>query len=297
MRTGSGLTRRIGIGLVLYALGTSVVSAAPPPPRGQAVYDAISQAAARGNHRAQELKTAVDAYLGRHNLTAAQLGAPPPKSARSENLGAVRLRIEGSAPWAVRITNDTDLETVAALNSYRQERHGSLAALAAANPTRTIRVVVAPNALYGLSAFVGGLACDCRGASIVVDVFSSSGWLMSSGRQLSGEHVRKSARTLEADLLAQAAASLDQFAAADRQGVRLTVRRIEVDLPASQALVLAQRSDVLLVDPLTDLADAYQDAAALVTVGPGPDAFFAHARLNLGNPLAPGPEPAKGGAR
>ena len=231
MKLGTGLARRIGIGLMLSVLGGSVVSAAPPAPQGQAIYDAMTNAAAKGNRGAQELKTAVDAYLARHHLTAAQLGAPAPKSARTERLGPVQVRIEGSAPWAVRITNDTDLPTVAALNTYRQERHGSLAALAAADPSRSIRVVIAPNNLYDVKAFAGGMVCDCRGVSIVVDVLGRRGWLMSSGRDLSGEDIAASARKLEAELLAQAGMSLDQFAAADRQRLRLTVRRIEVDCP------------------------------------------------------------------
>jgi hypothetical protein len=69
---------------------------------------------------------------------------------------------------------------------------------------------------------------------------------------LSGLDVASQANQLEADLLAQAAGSHDQFEKADRVGVHLAVRWIEVDVPAGQALTIAGRADVLTVDPLTD---------------------------------------------
>jgi hypothetical protein len=292
MHPGKPARALLGVVLVLSVIGSSSVSAAPPAAASRALYDAIGRDAARGDSRALELKQAIDQYLRRNSLRVEDLGSPI-HSNSIENMGGMRLRIEGSPPWSVRVVNDTDLASAAALDSYRQNRHAVLAALAAADPGRRIRAVIAPSRLVDVSSFAAGLTCDCRGVSIIVDVFSSAGWLMASGRPLTRQSIRASGDELEADLLEQAAVSLDQFSAADTKGIHVTVRRIEVDVPAGEALKLAALANVLMVDTTTDLADAYRNVAATIQVGPGPDVFAAYAEFRLGNPIVPGPQPGK----
>lgn len=196
--------------------------------------------------------------------------------------GDLQLRVRDSAPWGITISNRTVLDTPQALAHYRESRHAALAALGAADPGGDVNVVVSPSRSISVADFVAALTCPCAGEQLIVDVFAADGgWLMTSGRDLSGADISDTS-AVEAAVLEQARASTDQFPTVDPSGLSARVRSLRLTLAADNALALAAHPDVLVVDPLTDIADLYAGEAAIVTVHNPPDAWEAYARLVLG---------------
>lgn len=278
--------KAVFIGMVAALLvGTAAVGASRPS-AGEEFYSRIAAAAAEGDARAIEAKAAVDAFMSRNGMTPSAMGEPRQSVVGNSDLG-IPVRLDGILPWSVRIVNDAVLDSRASIDGYRALRHDALAALAR-SPQREIRAVVSPNRFMSLQEFGASLPCACRGYVIVVDVFGANGWLMSSGGNFGGIELPVSMDALEQDLLDQARQSLDQFAAKDTADLRLTVRQVEVSLTAMEAKSISTEPGILLVDPLTDLADRYGSMAAVVEVSGSPSAFAAYAEYVLGSPLVPG---------
>lgn len=266
-------------------IGAAAAGASRPTP-GDEFYSRIAAAAAQGDAKAVKVKAAVDAFMSRNNMTPSVMGEPRQSVTGNSDLG-LPVRIDGIPPWSVRIINDTVLDSKPAIDGYRALRHNALEALAR-SPGREIRAVISPNRFTALQDFGTLLGCACRGYEIVVDVFGANGWLMSAGGNFGGINLPASMLDLERELLDQARMSLDQFAANDTADLRLTVRQIEVSLTASEAQSISTKPGILLVDPLTDLADRYGSMAAVVEVSGSPSAFAAYAEYVLGSPLVPG---------
>lgn len=248
-----------------------------------AAYAALVEAANAGDPRAQELRAAMDKYLAAHRISVDDLGRVAPTN-DGESVGMLRLRLVGSAPWELRIMNDTELTDADSVQAYIALRTGAVAALAKAEPSRQIEVVATPDSLLSPTEFLAALGCSCAIAEAQVDVFVGTEWLMSTGGSFDGQ----SATEVEAGLRAAIVRSLDLYRGISIADVRLTVHQLRVRMTAADAAATVSRAGVLLLDPTSDLQDRYVPRAAIVRVGSTPDLFRWHAEHVLGVSLVPG---------
>ena len=278
------------IGLALGLVGAIAVSTMTgakdqSPSTGAELYERLTAAAAAGDQSAADYKRALDEHLTARGLGVRDLPLPAAAGAREVSAGPLRLAIEDNAPWGISVANRTELSDAAAVDSYRAARSEALRKLAAKDPSRELEVVIAPAAAVAPSGLAGLIACPCQTGEIIVDVVSDEGWLMTSARQFGRRDLAAEAAAFDAELLEQAAASLDQFSRVNARDLRLEVRSVRLFMPAAAAEAASRLPEVLLVDPLTDLADAHHGRAAVISVSNPPDVREAHARLVLGSPL------------
>jgi hypothetical protein len=175
------------------------------------------------------------------------------------------LRFGGIPLLSLRITNQTEIESRAALDAYRASRHETLAQLAADDPRRRIEVVVTPDALRTIPEFLADLDCDCIPRHIVADVWQDGAWLRETGGGYRSPEKMAAAEERRA-----------------RSGERKTVRSMEFRLPATDALALIEADHVLLVDPTTDVRDRHRWMALDVEVANAPDVFYPYMQYELG---------------
>lgn len=268
------------LGLALAVVATGLLSARSPAVSPRDVYLRLREDAQKGDRSAREMLAAVDAYLSGNHLIVEDLGPPHDPATETRSIGPIQLRIESSAPWAISIRNFTSFNSETDLTAYLALREGALRLLASKTPERQLRLVVTPDRLIGVDDFLKALDCHCEATEIAVDVFVGNTWAFSSGRWLEGPVDAAAASQLLMEQAADAATlNLRGVAASD---LRIFVRRISLTAPAADALVMSERPDVLLVDPLDDLADLYAGRAAFIGVQGAPEVFYGYARWRLG---------------
>lgn len=283
-------TKSIGLGVVVALLGVLVIVGASGandgrPLSGAELYRQLTEAARGGDERAAEYKRLLDEHLSRGGLRVADLTLPA-EATSGQAQGHLQLGVRNSAPWGITISNRTPIDTPEALAQYREARHAALTALAATDAARDIVVVASPARSISIPEFVTALSCPCTAEQLIVDVYDGDGgWLMSSGRDLTGQGIPADPSAIEAAVLEQASFSADQFPGVDPAALFARVRSVRLTLSAEKALAISGHPDLLVMDPLTDIADAYAHQAALVTIHNPPDAWEAHARLVLGEPI------------
>ncbi|HYN50720.1 MAG TPA: hypothetical protein VES62_07325 [Thermoleophilaceae bacterium] len=277
------------VGLVLAALLATASGAADGRPRsGDELYAMVVDAAQRGDQRAAQELAALDAYMAQRGLRPADLGVPTLDPARAETYqGLVRLAVEDAAPWRMTILNSTSFANADDVAAYIAIRSATLEAFASNESQRQVEAVISPSGPTSTAAFLDVLSCPCEGVSLIVDVFGPEGWMMAAGRELVGRDVRLAASLIETEILDQAAFSLDNFPGVTRADLRAEVRMVRVKMTAQSAYATSVRDEVLLVDLLTDIADAYAGRAAVVEVVGAPDLREAYQRLVLGDPADP----------
>jgi hypothetical protein len=271
----------------LLAVAIAILAAVPivtaqtstEVPRSQALYDRLSQDAAKGDVEAARARDAIDQYLVRNGGTLQDLPVPDSVKNTLVRYGAVDLEVRDAAPWSVTVRNRTVIDSLDRVNAYKGARHDALASLAA-TPSRKIEVSITPSNLIPVAAF--GKKVGVRPTSIIVDAFAGDEWVMSARRQVDGS---VDWTKLETDLREQISSSLDQYPGLAAGDLLITVRCVRAELPASRAQKLTDDPGILLVDPLTDLADMYANKAAMVSVGDPPDVFFLYATQALHVPM------------
>lgn len=265
-------------GVFTALLGPALLAARPPATSPSEIYAALKRDADAGDKRAKDMLAAVDAYTKEHGLSIEDMGPLGPGTTATKALGPIRLRVEDHAPWAISIRNLTELRTKSALNAYVALRTGALRSMASSTPGRGLQVVVTPNQLMDVDDFLGSLVCACTAYEVVVDVFVGGEWAY-----MAFHEVDAGPGLIASDVIAQEErAALRLFPNATKDDLRLTVRRVSLRIDAGDARRVSDRADVLLVDALDDLADAYRGRAAQIDVSGGVDAFYAHAVWNLG---------------
>lgn len=276
--------RIVALGAVLGVLAAVAMATQPPPSladtSGNALYRLLEQRAAAGDRRAEEMVAAVDRYLAAKGLQPADLGAARIQIS-TDRSGPVALRIRDLSPWAITVENVSTFDARGDLDAYVAVRTAALVATARANPRAVVEARLAPSELVGVGEFLRSLDCDCTGRTLVADVFSGDRWLMTSMRPLGEEGL--AADLVVAALREQALVSIDQFPGADRGDLRFTVRSVTIEMTANNALELAERPGMLLVDITNDLKADHEGKAAFVEVRGGPDVFGAHAQFALDN--------------
>lgn len=291
------------IGVAMLALIFSTGAAATDGPAADrtspnVVYDQLKDAAARGDTRASQLLEKVDAYLSRHGLTVSELG-PVVDSTEIVASGPRQLRLKGSPPWSVRVSDDTRIADAESFTNYLTMRHSALRELVSSRSAATIEAYVSPNERMSIVAFADTLRCACRVTDVAADIFLGDEWLMSVGGRYEDVDFAESAPKMEQELIELGEHQLDLFPSVDPSAVSIAVHSVKLSVPVDDALALSDRSSVLLADPVNDTLALFADRAAEVTIGSTPDVYLWHAENVLGLKLSPGahapaPQPAEG---
>jgi hypothetical protein len=253
--------------------------AKPPIQTPRDIYLALRADAEAGDKRSQAMLAAVDAYLGDKGISVDALTLPAQGKTEVRSVGPVRLTVVSFAPWSISIRNYTDFSAPSDLAAYIALRTATVDSLGKAKANRQIRASVTPNALVNVDEFVKSLECDCDLREIVTDVFIGDLWAFSSVYPLEGKvEGSELAERLHADAVKVAGLHMP-FVKGD---LRLTVHQLTLSTSAGEAQRLSRLPNVLLVDPVDDLADLYAGQAAFVDVTGMPDAFYSHAKWALG---------------
>jgi hypothetical protein len=139
-------------------------------------------------------------------------------------------------------------------------------------------VVVTPSRLLGFAEF--GRIIGAGPTRVVADVFVDGAWSMATGHTFDDPVDWE-----DIDRLLTSAAVAPPGSSDSR--LRVTVRCVEVELPARDAMALAGNPSVLVVDSESDLREAFAGRAAIVSVSNPPDVFRVHAEAVLGVQLKP----------
>lgn len=274
----------------LMAVGISVLAIAPLAHArttegvwsSQSLYESLSTEASRGDPEAAGAKEAVDRYLALKGMSIGDMPVPESIKRTLVERGALDLEVRDAAPWTISVRNRTTIDTIEALAAYRTARHDALRSLAASGD-RLIEVVVTPARFTSVPEFGAHLVGGEPG-QVTADAFIRDQWVMSGGLRVMNS---RDWGKIETDMRVQMEGSLDQYPGAQPADLRITVRSARLEIPADQALKLLEDPAILLVDPLTDIADDYAGRAALVSIGDPPDVFGLHAASVLRIPLSP----------
>jgi hypothetical protein len=279
------------VGLLVGGISTSEIGAASGLPRsGSEIYQRIQLAAANGDKRAEAGLAALDRFMAARGLDPDDLGVPALDLPSHETqMGLVTVRVEDGSPWHISVHNATRIQSGDQLLAYVSARHAALDGLAAADASREIDVVISPARRISFAEFVGVLTCPCTGVSLSVDVYGPDGWLMQAGHNIAGRDIVADADAIESEIRQEVALTLDLYPGVKSSDLEFAVRRVSVKMPANAAVLSARHDDVLAIDPLTDLADAYAGRSAVLEVEGAPDVREVYARLVLHKPVDANP--------
>lgn len=145
-------------------------------------------------------------------------------------------------------------------------------------------MAISPHGPQDIAALASALPDGTVGERMIVDAYSSDGWLMSGGYSVEGRLIASEGELLASELMAHAAPSLDLFPGVERGELRLNVRILYASMSASQAVDVSKSPLVFAVDALTDIEDAFAGRAAIIRADAAPDLRRAHSELVLGEP-------------
>lgn len=244
------------------------------------LYKSLERAAEDDPRIASELRT-IDRFFERHDIDLGDLSKPEPK-ADVQRFDGMSIRVEGFEPWTLTIHNDTEVGKAGARSDYIDHRKEALAKLVAEDGGRRIEVVVSPDRPIDVSKFAQSLDCACDLRGIVIDVWDGDAWVMETGNwDTDVDDLAKNASSIERSFRDYSRSAFDLFDGLQADDLRYTLRWARLSLPADEAAKIARNDDVLLVDPITDIADRYADDAALIRVSNAPDVFRAFAEDEL----------------
>ena len=281
MRVTLGTAGVLVAAVAILVIARSTGAADGRPLSGADLYARLALDAAAGDAEAVQYQQQLDDYLAANALRASDLSLPA-ANVHMTSRGVVDLRITDSAPWGISISNDTLVDSPEAIASYRDGRHEALAALSVADADRQIRVVVAPAKPLTLPEVADILPPSSAVEFVIADIYTGDGgWLMSSGRSLFDADLAAAPDKAEREILDQASVSLHQFSKVDPSQNRAQVRSLRLSVSAADAVALSLHPNVLIVDPLTDIAGEFAGDAAVVEINNAPDLWEAYARLVL----------------
>lgn len=240
---------------------------------GAEFYNALIDSSIRGNAEAREALQMFSDYAAKRGVAPEVLATSATSSRAVEALAGASLRVEGLAPFWVRIDNITDISSPRELSDYIAARDAALTYLAAADPDRRISVQVAFTNSPSLS-----------------DVLSLAAKYDATWEQIHLEALVDGERLFTHVIAESAAANLTGASAAEVQA-SLAGLIVEADIPtcgvspsaiewqpglvrlstnASSAVAIRESQGIAAVDPLADVQEHFSRRAASVTVGDWP---------------------------
>jgi hypothetical protein len=201
---------------------------------------------------------------------------------RIATLGNLSVRLKGIKEQYLKVYNSPKLNSQEEMDSYISERQSKLAEMAESNPERQIEVAVSPARKLSLVDF--GDICkrnDLAIEELSLDIFVDGKWerMVWFDKTTALLDITQDAQTLTRRILeiesSRPAAPMDS--ASDKptsdpapplpvQQATVSLRFARGLIKTASALRLQQDKVLLLVDPVTDLQDAFKDEAKEVRV-------------------------------
>lgn len=261
------------LGVALFVLATLAIfgmtGTKPTEAQSMSVYQKLQEAAAQGDEWARGFLAQVDAHLKRQG----RLMPPQEKEiGATDTVNGIRIGVKGHEPFYLKIYNSQEFADLGELEAYIANRRATLARLASENADRQIEVSISPKEPTDLQQ-VWQLKDAYR---LDIDEMIVSFFL--HGKQhsvmLVGDPKDPGEQPM-IDFTAQAEvvdARLRQLVPYQvfSEGVpgpdQLKIVWIRGKMRAADAMALDSTPSIMLVDPITDLLDAYYGRAVDIRV-------------------------------
>jgi hypothetical protein len=250
------------------------------------LYRLLQERAAGGDEWARDYLARVEAHV------AAAGKALPPKEVsvgRVDTVSGIPVTVKGIVPFYLEIYNRQEFAAVSQVEAYVQSRKATLAQLASQDADRQIEVSISPTACLGLSE-----AWKLKDTyALDVDEIAIEIWLRGERHSVMGVGDAKdpgerpvidftlSAEAVEARLRELLPPQVATAEGRDRADLEFKVAWIRGKMRAADALELASIPTIMLVDPISDLVDAYRGSAVEVRVVTVPHLLAIRERMGI----------------
>ncbi len=263
-------------GLITVWLFT-YVNAAPSETPTSSLYKKVVGLAADGDTVAKAKLQELHSFLRRRGKTFEE--ADGSRANNSTEVGDTRVFVKGLTPFYLKIYNNPHIRNLNSLNGYVASRKQVLEKLAAQNSNRTMEVDISPSEKITITQLWEmrnryGIDID----DIYLDVLIDEKWaatLALSYEEDDGGKARidfsKSRKEIEQQLrefVCSIPPSPMQNSSnkPDPQSISFGIQHVRGKIVAKNALYLQREASILLVDPTTDLRDAFANQAAEIYV-------------------------------
>lgn len=198
---------------------------------------------------------------------------------RTTNVGETQVYVKGITPFYLKIYNNPNIVDLDSLNKYVESRMRVLKKLATQSPNRTISVDISPAEEITLTEF--WRLRDKYGLDVNVlylDLLVDGEWtatVCASDEDIEGKKSRvfdfsKNGEDVETQLKKVYSSTPSppgqSTARPDPLSISYRIQHIRGKIPAEKALSFEGEPPILLVDPATDLKDAFVNKAADIYV-------------------------------
>lgn len=216
---------------------------------------------------------------------------------RAERVGNLPVTVKGVTGQSLRIYNSQKLTSLEQIDTYVLERRGKLRELAQADPVREIEVAVSPSRKLSLEEL--GKKSRQYGLTLnelSLDIFVDGKWdrVVWFDKTTAVLNISDDAQTMARRIIEVESSRPSGHAGEDGSdltalpagSVGLSVRFARASLQAEMALRLQDDQSIMLVDPVTDLQDAFKGQADEVRVSRMPH-LYVERELQFGSTYSP----------
>jgi hypothetical protein len=275
---------------------TSANTAQPEIP-STSLYKKVAALAATGSKEAEEKLEDLRDFLNRQGKTLEE--ATETRFNRTTSVGGTQVYLKGITPFYLKIYNNPNIRDLDTLDKYVENRKRALKKLATQSPDRIISVDISPAEEISLIDF--SLLCDRNDLDIDVlylDLLVDGNWtatICASDEDIEGKKSRvfdfsKSGADIENQLKKVYYSTPPPpgggTARPDPTSVTYKIQHARGKIASTQAFSLQEEPSILLVDPATDLKDAFSNKAADIYVVDMPHLYVIRRNI-LGNAPTP----------
>lgn len=276
-------------GFMLLGIATLIMIALLLQPvvgqsRSQTMYGYLQGAAAQGDKWAIGKLNEVNAM----QQVQGQSGPPQEREVGARDIvNGISVAVEGREPFYLEIDNLPQLTSLGAIDKYIANRKPSLAQLSKRNLSRKIEVSISPQQHMPVTQ-----VWELRDSykldidQMLVDLFIDGKWhsVMFVGDPNDPDEVpyvdfTAPADKFEAQVKQLIPAQTPDKTVLDSPKLELKISWLRANIQAADALDVSSNPAIMLVDPITDILDAYQGRAVEVTVQNVPHLLVEKSRL------------------
>jgi hypothetical protein len=238
----------------------------------------LQSAAARGDTAAAAVLVEYERFTAANGLSPEEAATRGGDVAEIASMGPLNIAARGLAPFSVRIDASADLSNRAKLAAYIATRTAALASLASEQPGRALTVSVGFQRQPLLSDVLDlARQYDASPDQVLMDA------MIDGQRRLTHVFAGPAAEGLTArankDVINDLGLAVIEMAqplcGAAPEDIVWQVQSVRFHMRADAALAMADEPDVLLIDPLDDVVDAYGGMTVFVNVAAWPNATTA----------------------
>jgi hypothetical protein len=241
------------------------------------LYKKVAALAATGSREAEEKLEDLRDFLNRQGKTLEE--AEETRVNRTTNVGETQVYLKGITPFYLKIYNNPNIRDLDSLDKYVESRKRVLKKLATQSPNRIISVDISPAEEISLIDFWHlrdrhGLDIDVLYLDLLVD----GNWtatVCASDEDIEGKKSRvfdfsKNGADIEKQLkkvyYSTPPPPGQGTARPDPTSITYKIQHARGKIPSEKAIPLQGEPSILLVDPATDLKDAFSNKAADIYV-------------------------------